>query len=233
MGFDLTDSHDCHVYLIDGGDVAALVDAGAGIGTEQIVDRIAESGVPLEKVRYLLLTHGHADHAGGASRMRELLPNAETVASPPVADWLRRGDEAAISLDMGKRAGFYPADYRLLPCPVEREVSQGDVITLGDISLTVVDTPGHSDGHLCFIGTVDGRTVLFGGDLIFFGGRISLQNIWDCRIQDYAASMARLSGAGVDALFPGHLAVSLQNGQRHIDAANELFERVFVPKAIF
>jgi hypothetical protein len=45
--------------------------------------------------------------------------------------------------------------------------------------------------------------------------------------------MKRLDGSGIDVLLPGHLAVTLRSGQRHIDAANALFERVYVPKAIF
>jgi glyoxylase-like metal-dependent hydrolase (beta-lactamase superfamily II) len=233
LGFDLTDRYDCHVYLLDGGAEAALIDAGAGYGPEQILDGIKAAGVNLERVRYLLLTHGHADHAGGAAGLRDALPWVEVVASPLVAAWLREADERAISLDMGKRAGFYPQDYQLRACDTGREVDEGEEITIGNVTLSVCETPGHSDGHLAFTGVVDGKRVLFGGDLIFFGGQISLQNIWDCRIQEYAASMGKLRGAAIDVLLPGHLSVSLQNGQRHIDAANDLFERVYVPKAIF
>jgi glyoxylase-like metal-dependent hydrolase (beta-lactamase superfamily II) len=233
LGFDLTDSFDCHVYLLDGGEEAALIDAGAGYAPDAILDRVEAAGVERQRVHYLLLTHGHADHAGGAAALRERLPWIEVIASPLVAGWLRAGDEAAISLDMGKRAGFYPPEYRLCPCKTGREVTEGDTIEVGEVTLKVIETPGHSDGHLCFQGLVDGRTVLFAGDLIFFGGQISLQNIWDCRIQEYAASLGKLRDAGIDVLLPGHLSVSLQRGQRHIDAANELFDRIYVPKAIF
>jgi glyoxylase-like metal-dependent hydrolase (beta-lactamase superfamily II) len=194
---------------------------------------VDEAGVEREKVRYLLLTHGHADHAGGAAALCERLPWIEVIASPLVAGWLRAGDEAAISLDMGKRAGFYPPEYRFCPCETGREVREGDTLEVGDVRLRVLETPGHSDGHLCFQGMVDGRTVLFAGDLIFHGGQISLQNIWDCRIPEYAASMGKLRDANIDVLLPGHLSLSLQRGQRHIDAANDEFGRIYVPKAIF
>src|SRR5947209_20299946 len=112
MGFDLTDSHDCHVYLVDGGSEAALIDAGAGYSADEILEGARATGVEDEQIRYLLLTHGHADHAGGAHALRSRLPHLEVVASPRVAEWLRDGDETAISLDMGKRANFYPQDYR-------------------------------------------------------------------------------------------------------------------------
>ena len=43
MGFELTDPFDCHVYLIDGGDELALVDAGAGMGAEAILANVQGS----------------------------------------------------------------------------------------------------------------------------------------------------------------------------------------------
>lgn len=233
MGFDLTDALDCHVYLIDGGTEAALVDAGSGFGIDQILANCEAAGVPLDRIRCLLLTHAHADHAGGAAYLKERLPHLQVIASPLAAQWLRSGDEQAISLDMGKKAGFYPQEYVFQPCPVAREATEGDLFAVGNISLRAVETPGHCDGHLSFIGEMDGRTVLFAGDQVFFHGQISLQNIWDCRIPEYANSMKKFKDANIDAMLPGHLAISLQRAQRHIDAANALFEKVFVPKAIF
>lgn len=233
MGFDLTDARDCHIYLVDSGPEAAIIDSGSGFGVDQILANCTRAGVSLDRIRYLWLTHAHADHAGGAARLKERLPHLQVVASPLAARWLRTGDEKSISLDMGKRAGFYPRDYVFQPCPVEREVSEGDTVTVGNVTLKVVETPGHCDGHISLIGQVDGRTVLFGGDLVFYGGQVSLQNIWDCRIPDYANSMKKFAGAGIDALLPGHLTISLQRGQRHLDTANQLFENIYVPKAIF
>lgn len=233
LGFDLTDALDCHVYLIDGGEEAGLIDIGAGFGVDMILENAAAAGVPPEKIRYVLLTHAHADHAGGTANLKERLPHLKVIASSPVAQWVRTGDEKAVSLDMGKKAGFYPADYRFQPCPVDREVVEGDRVCVGRIELRVIETPGHSDGHICFLGRSSDQTVLFAGDQVFFGGQISLQNIWDCRIPEYAASMQKLRDEAIDVLLPGHLSISLKHGQRHIDEANHLFERVLVPKAIF
>lgn len=233
MGFDLTDSHDCHVYLVDGGSEAALIDAGAGYSADEILAGTRAAGIEAERIRYLLLTHGHADHAGGAHALHARLPHLQVVASPQVAEWLRTGDETAISLDMGKKAGFYPEDYRFEPCDVAIEVREGDRLKVGDVCVEVIETPGHSQGHIAFKGTIDGRVTLFAGDLVFYGGQISLQNVWDCEIPRYAESMCKLEGAGIEVLLPGHLSVTLRGGQRHIDMANALFQRVYVPKAIF
>ena len=231
-GFDLTDPSDCHVYLLDAGSEAALVDAGIGAAADEILANVEAAGVDAGRVRYLLLTHAHPDHSGGAAALRERLPHLEAVASREVAGWVAAGDEAAMSLEAGKRSEFYPADFRFRPCPVDRAVGEGDRLTVGSLAVDVLETPGHADGHLSFRVEAAGRTVLFSGDLVFFGGRISLENTWDCRIQEYAASMAKLAGARIDALLPGHHFVSLRRGQRHIDAANRLFERGFVPPSV-
>jgi hydroxyacylglutathione hydrolase len=231
-GFHLTDAYDCHVYLVDGGGEAALVDAGIGAATDEIVANIAAAGVAPEAVRHLLLTHAHPDHSGGAAALRERVPRLEVAASAAVAEWVGGADEEAMSLEAGKRAEFYPPDFRFSACEVERDLAEGDRLAVGSLELEVVETPGHSDGHLSFLLEAEGAVTLFGGDLVFFGGQVSLEANWDCRVADYAASMAKLRDAGVAALLPGHHFVTLREGQRHIDAANRLFERGFVPKSV-
>jgi hydroxyacylglutathione hydrolase len=231
-GFHLTDAYDCHVYLVDGGTEAALVDAGIGSATDEVLANVAAAGVALEVLRVLVLTHAHPDHAGGAARLRARLPALDVAASPAVAGWVRTGDEGAMSVEAGKRADFYPPDYRFAACDVERELGEGDRLAVGSVELEVVETPGHSDGHLSLLLSADDGVTLFGGDLVFFGGQVSLEANWDCRIPAYAASMGKLREANVDALLPGHHFVTLRDGQRHIDAANRLFERGFVPKSV-
>jgi hydroxyacylglutathione hydrolase len=231
-GFHLTDAYDCHVYLVDGGTESALIDAGIGSATDEILANVAAAGVAPEALRSLVLTHAHPDHAGGAARLRERLPALEVTASPAVAGWVRTGDEDAMSVEAGKRADFYPSDYCFAACDVERELAEGDRLAVGSVELEVVETPGHSDGHLSLLLFADDAVTLFSGDLVFFGGQVSLEANWDCRIPAYAASMAKLREANVDALLPGHHFVTLRDGQRHIDAANRLFERGFVPKSV-
>jgi len=227
-GFGLSDDHDCHVYLLDGGSEAALIDAGGGRDVSSILKIIEDDGVPLDRIRYLLLTHGHGDHAAGAAELRERL-GLQVLIACKVAEFLRQGDERGISLDVAKQAGVYPPDFCFRACPVDGELEEGQKVVVGDCELLVIETPGHSAGHLSFLMDRDGVQTFFGGDSIFFGGHIVLQNIPDCDLQAYLRTIERLSKLSVDVFLPGHLCFSLRDGQRHIDAAMEILKTLGVP----
>jgi glyoxylase-like metal-dependent hydrolase (beta-lactamase superfamily II) len=228
-GFDLTDPYDCHIYLVDGGSELALVDIGAGMGAAEVIANVRRAGFHPAAIRHVLCTHAHGDHVGGAARMRALLPNASVSASPYAAELVRAGDEVGTSIGVAKAAGIYPPDYALEPCAVDNELTDGDRVPIGDLVLECIETPGHAAGHLSFLLECKGRRSLFGGDLVFHGGTILLQNIHDCSLEELVLSLRRLRGLALDALFPGHLAISLRNGQRHIEAANVALDRLLIP----
>ena len=229
QGINLTDARDCHVYLVDGGTELGLIDAGAGLDVPSIIRHIKNDGFEPTRVEHLLLTHAHGDHAGGAAALRQELGEPRVYLHADSADDLRHGDEQAVSLDEGKRVGIYPADYHLAPCPVDVELHDGQSIQIGALTLETVATPGHCRGHTSFLLRHEGRTFFFGGDLLFFGGRILLQNIPDCDLQAYLQSIKRLRHAGIDVFLPGHVEFSLRDGQRHVDAALEIIDGLLVP----
>lgn len=228
-GFNLTDAFDCHVYLLNGGDEYALIDAGAGISPELILGRIREDGLDPERVRYLLLTHAHADHAGGAAWLRERL-GLTVVGSQETAQWVGEADEQAISVDAARRAGVYPDSYRFAPCPVETVLGDGDTIRVGDVELTAIATPGHSKGKLSFVFRENGQVSAFTGDAIFPGGKILLQDIWDCSVQESCRSIERLHELDLDGLYPGHVGFSIQRGREHVEAAMEKIRQLVPPE---
>ena len=230
QGFDLTDPYDCHVYLLDGGNELALIDVGAGMGAEGIIENVKQDGFDPALIRHLILTHGHGDHAGGAARMRKLLDEPAIHLAGSIADSLRRGDEKAISLDVAKQAGIYPLDYHLEPFPVDHELEEGATIEVGNLRLAVFDTPGHSDGHVSLLLEDDGKRMLFAGDVIFFGGKVLLQNIHDCRLDALISSLRKLRQLAITALLPGHVTLSLKDGQRHIERANVVLDRLLIPE---
>ena len=229
MGFDLTDPYDCHIFLLDGGSESTLIDTGSGMGVEAVLENVRRDGLDPAAIRTIVLTHAHVDHGGGAARMRALLREPPVLCHSSIAGFVRNADERGVSLDVAKGAGFYPGDYVLEPCPVDGELADGDVIRIGDLSLQVLDTPGHADGHVSLLLERSEERILFGGDVVFFGGTILLQNTWDCRLPEHINSLRRLRDLDVTGLLPSHLTLSLKNGQRHIERANEALDKLLVP----
>ena len=228
MGFQTSHRLDCNVFLLDGGAEHALIDAGSGVEPERIVSNIERAGVSTDRVKYLLLTHTHGDHAAGARFFRDLL-GVEVTCPKEATPWLEQGDLEKTSVRLAREAGVYPEGFRYDPCPVASPVADNDTITVGDMELRVIETPGHSRGHISYLWTEDGHSALFGGDTVFSGGRILVQNIWDCSLQDYSKTVRKLDGLHVDRLYPGHGPFLLSEAYRHIRRANLVFENLGVP----
>lgn len=228
MGFEASHPLDCNVFLLDGGTECALVDAGSGVEPERIVDNIERAGVPLDRVKHLLLTHVHGDHAAGARFFHDRL-GLDVTCPAEAAPWLERGDTKKTSLDAAKAAGIYPQDFTYDPCPVRSPVVENDIVRVGHLRLRVIETPGHSRGHVGYLWTEDDSSALFSGDSVFAGGKVILQNIWDCSIQDYADTARKLHGLRLEELYPGHGPFLLSRAHQHIERAHSSFEGLGVP----
>lgn len=212
----ISETLDCHVYLVDGGSECALIDAGSGgeSSVSAIESTVDLHGLDPERISTLLLTHWHIDHANGASDMRDrygcrvLAPSAE---------------RAFIA---GGRDG-------LQPCVVDSSVEHGDTIRVGELQLTALTVPGHSEATTAYLLEVDGRRALLCGDVVFANGVIGLINYPGSDLQHYREHIGRLEGLRVDALLPGHGMFTLGHGQRHIDLAiRRLRDGMFVPPSI-
>ncbi|MHB8590050.1 MAG: MBL fold metallo-hydrolase [Candidatus Dormibacteraceae bacterium] len=229
LGFNISDPGDCHVYVIDGGDELAVIDSGVGAGVEQILDNIRADGLDVDRIGHLIVTHYHADHAGGLGGLRRLT-GARTYASVGCAPAIANGDEEAIALAHAKRGGFYPPDYKFDACPIDHAYDEDDEIRVGDLRLIAINTPGHCAGHSSLLLQGRDRTYLFSGDSLFWGGTVILQNIPDCSLQDTVASVEKLASLEFDALLPGHLTISLKDGKRHAAAAAATVRSLGIPK---
>jgi glyoxylase-like metal-dependent hydrolase (beta-lactamase superfamily II) len=228
-GFNLTHRLDCHTYLIDGGAELALVDAGFGPGTDEILDIVRADGFDPARITKIFVTHYHADHAGGSAAMVRA-PGATLLAGAEAAPTLRAADANQIGLNWAKSFGFYPADYELEPAAVDEEFVNGSRFDIGELTLETVATPGHCMGHYCLRLFGRDRVYLFSSDAVFWGGAIILQNVPDANLQQYAASCNLLATLEFDALLPGHHLISLRNGRRHAEAAAHEFNRIGLPR---
>jgi hydroxyacylglutathione hydrolase len=228
-GFNLTHRLDCHTYLVDGGGELALIDAGFGPGSDQILELIREDGFDPSDISTIVVTHYHADHVGGAAALKRAT-GARVWAGVEAAPFIRVADADQIGLNWAKQFGFYPADYKWEPCEVDGEFTDGTRIRVGSLELELVSTPGHCMGHYCVRMVGRDRTYMFSSDCVFWGGAIILQNVKDSNLQEYAASCNKIAELEWEALLPGHHMISLRNGHRHAESAANEFNRIGLPR---
>ena len=144
----------------------------------------------------LVVTHGHVDHIGGAGAVEEQLGVATYVH--PDDDFLSLNPVRQIIALMGE---VLPGEYR--PPASRRPLSDGDVLALAGLEMTVLHTPGHTPGHCCFHLVEEG--VLFSGDQLFRDsiGRTDLPG------GDFDTLMESMRGKILSlprdtAVYPGH-----------------------------
>jgi glyoxylase-like metal-dependent hydrolase (beta-lactamase superfamily II) len=231
LGMDLTDPLDCNVYLVGTTVGWLLFDAGAGRSVDAMLDALPAEAINPSAIAALFLTHGHADQSAGAARLHERF-GVGVITGTLTAPMVAGGEEDAISLTAARQAGGYPADFTYRACPVGRTVADGEVVRFGDTSVTAVATPGHSHDHMAFLIEQPGRRILVAGDALFHGGRVGVQNVYDCSVPEICRSVRRLAGLDYEIFLPGHGPFSLRNGRRHADAAMEYVRRNACPPSI-
>ena len=137
-------------YLIVERGRGAFIDCGVNHSVPHLLAALAQAGLTPGDVDWLILTHVHLDHAGGAGELLRQLPQARLVVHP-------RGARHMIDpsrLWAGAAAVYGEAEMqrsygRLLPVPAERVVAapDGHVVELAGRPLVCLDTPGHARHH--------------------------------------------------------------------------------------
>ncbi|WP_432993987.1 MBL fold metallo-hydrolase [Dactylosporangium sp. CA-233914] len=228
LGFGLTDAHDSHVYLVDGGTDAVLVDAGCGLAADRIAANV-RACLGARPVSRVLLTHAHADHAGGAADLARLL-SATVMALPAAAAIVAAGDEDASGLRTARRAGVYPPGLR--PAPVPVSPLETDELAVGALTLGIHATPGHAAGHCCFSFRDAGSRALFSGDLVFARGRVAVLATPDTDLRELGQSLRDVAALDPDVLLPGHGAPVLKDAHTHLRTAVEHLDRGELPPGL-
>src|SRR5699024_6502377 len=132
----------------------------------------------------------------------------------------------------GKESGLYPKSYKYQATKVDRVVKEGDYILVGDLKLTVINTPGHSNDHISFLMESGEVKYLFTGDLVFYEGKIATQNIYDCNVYEIGKSIQKLKQENIDVLLAGHDSIVLKKGQDHINMGINYYENSIIPPSI-
>jgi glyoxylase-like metal-dependent hydrolase (beta-lactamase superfamily II) len=151
-----------NAFLLDSkSDGLTLVDAGVARGATGIREAVHSLGRDITEVRHILVTHCHPDHAGGLAKLKALT-NAQV--------YIHRRDAMLVATGRAMRrlvpspgipnAVLYqmmiaPKPTTVPPVRADVLVGNGDVIPVAG-GISVIHTPGHTEGHLVFLAEVEG-----------------------------------------------------------------------------
>ena len=137
-------------YLVGRDGEYAFIEAGTAHGVPRLLALLEARGIAREQVRYVIPTHVHLDHAGGAGVLMRELPAAKLVAHPRGARHLIDPSKliAGAEAVYGK-AAVAQMYGEIAAIPEERVIVAGDdhVLPLGKSQLRFIDTPGHARHH--------------------------------------------------------------------------------------
>ncbi|MFI5372568.1 MAG: MBL fold metallo-hydrolase [Candidatus Eisenbacteria bacterium] len=161
-----------NTYLV-GIDEVAVIDPGPD--DKRHIDAIVGASMR-ERVRWVLLTHTHPDHAPGTARLVKAT-GAEVLA-------------------YGKRLD---KDTDIVP---DRIIGEGDTIEGTEFGLEVLHTPGHAPNHLCFL--LEEERVLFTGDTVLDGMYSVVSPARGGDMAEYLRTLSRVEKLRLARLAPGH-----------------------------
>jgi glyoxylase-like metal-dependent hydrolase (beta-lactamase superfamily II) len=148
-----TGTMQANCYIVETENSAVIIDPGF---LERDIEKyIAENP---NKIKYILLTHRHFDHLNAAVKVRKLT-GAKIV--------INELDEGGLYSDMLSLASMVGTFYGKADPDAHAHiyVSEGDTVTVGDMVFTVMETPGHTEGGVCYVC----NNVIFSGDTLFKG----------------------------------------------------------------
>ncbi len=142
------------IFLRVEGEEAAIIETATSRSRHLVLEALADRGIAAESLRYVIVTHAHLDHAGGAAALLESFPAATLVAHPRAARHLIDPSR----LEASARRVYGDAEFERLygslgTVPADRVIAleDGDTIPFGAGSLQALHTRGHAKHHFCIL----------------------------------------------------------------------------------
>ena len=209
-----------NIYLIDGGTEYALIDVGLDESLDDLIDLLRTLDFPLSKCKYVIASHADADHVQGLARAKERL-KTKAAAHPHAAHVLETADKVQAYAQITAQNFDIP----MPPVKVELKLGDGDVLTVGNVSLTVWHTPGHTPGQL----SLKLGNLLFSGDNLFADGCVGVIDAHHgSNLPDFLRSLTRIRDDDAEFLLPSHGPVFKKTSEKVQNAIDRLTKYQFM-----
>jgi glyoxylase-like metal-dependent hydrolase (beta-lactamase superfamily II) len=196
-------------YVVDTGDGLVLIDSGLEASASAVLEQFATLRLDPRRLKVILLTHVHADHSLGAQRLRGLT-GARIYAGRGDCAPLREGGPREAFLSVYHMPSVTPH-----PTTVDVELTGSETLNFGETHITVIATPGHTPGSVCYLLERPGLRALFTGDVVEHLKAVNgtalgtysahLPPLYRGDAGDYLASLRRLRALPLpDLILPGH-----------------------------
>lgn len=205
----LGEGYSSNVYVVKG-KRNVLIDAGLGIGVEEVIEKIA-GYLGNNKLDAVILTHRHMDHIGGAEAIARHF-NTKVYASNIEA--------RAVNSRDGRSTCAYAFGMKM------PEITVHDIEEFKWEEMEVIQTPGHTEGSVSLYFPT--QKWLFSGDTIFLYGSTGRWDLPTGNFQQLIRSIEMLDKIEVVGLFPGHDGYVETDGHEHIISALEFIRGAFL-----
>ncbi|MHA6253295.1 MBL fold metallo-hydrolase [Oceanobacillus sp. CAU 1775] len=148
-GFDMEIPSRTGIYVINEPELT-LIEVGPSPSVKYIKKGLETIGFTMEEVKYIIVTHVHLDHAGGAGLLLQQCPNAKLIVHPRGARHLIDPSRLAAGARAIYGESFSDIYDPIIPVPEDRVITkgEGDTLEIGpDCVLEFWDTPGHAKHH--------------------------------------------------------------------------------------
>lgn len=176
----------CYIVTDEKTKDAVVIDCGEY--TQELEEKLSD-----KSLKYILLTHGHYDHILGVYDLKEAHPEAQIV--------IHKEEAYKLTDDLPSFAHeMMPGVQKYVPADIT--VEEGDKITFGGTEITVIHTPGHSKGGVCYF--VEEERTIFTGDTLFCL-TVGRMDFFDSSEDEMLESITRLYNMPGDyEIYPGH-----------------------------
>jgi metallo-beta-lactamase class B len=181
-------------YVIEAPDGLILIEGHSGLSFEREWAAMEAVGLDPKKVKYVLATHEHGDHAPGAYLWR-VVTGAKFVCSEEMAYTLQH------HIPGNTGYGLHP------PVPTDVKIAEDTELDLADLKVGALRIPGHTAGSMAWQFRKSGKTFVAFGDLIMPRGVLGYSGSVNFSATDVLASLRKLRDLKTDLVLPGHGAV--------------------------